>query len=223
VGLADLGAGGELTNLAHGPTANSSYSPHLSYNCVVEGGAGDVFLCANRILNRSLLAVNAELERNLTTRDSSLVEARNALVLGLAKLVEHPDTESGAHLVRLQRSTRCLAEEAASSPQFAGQIDAHFIDILECCTPLHDIGKVALPDHILLKPGKLTPGEQILMQTHTTIGADTLKEVAKQHGFALAFLQTAMEIARHHHERYDGNGYPDRLAGDAILPCRRGW
>jgi HD-GYP domain-containing protein (c-di-GMP phosphodiesterase class II) len=88
--------------------------------------------------------------------------------------------------------------------------------MLECCAPLHDIGKVGLPDHILLKPGKLTADERILMQTHTTIGADTLQNVAKQHPFAAAFLQMAIDIARHHHERYDGKGYPDRLAGNDI-------
>ena len=68
--------------------------------------------------------------------------------------------------------------------------------------PLHDIGKVGLPDHILLKPGKLTPEERILMQAHTIIGADTLAEVAQEHGSALAFLQMAIDITRHHHERY---------------------
>ena len=170
----------------------------------------------SELLTGRLLAVNAELERNLTNRDSDLVHARNALVLALAKLVEHRDTETGAHLLRIQRFSRCLAEEAAGAPGFAGQIDQPFIEMLECCAPLHDIGKVGLPDHILLKPGKLTPDERILMQTHTVIGADTLKEVAKQHGAALAFLQMAIDIARHHHERYDGQGYPDRLAGSDI-------
>ena len=101
------------------------------------------------LLNRHLLAVNAELEQNLTARDSDLVQARNALVLALAKLVEQRDSETGAHLVRLQRYCRCLAEEAALLPSFAGQIDANFIQMLECCAPLHDIGKVGLPDHIL--------------------------------------------------------------------------
>jgi response regulator RpfG family c-di-GMP phosphodiesterase len=170
----------------------------------------------SELLTRRLLAVNAELEGNLTNREGDLVHARNALVLALAKLVEHRDTETGAHLLRLQRYSRCLAEAAADSPTFADQIDQHFIEMLECCTPLHDIGKVALPDHILLKPGKLTPDERVLMQTHTIIGAETLKEVAKHHGSALAFLQMAIDITRHHHERFDGQGYPDRLAGSDI-------
>jgi response regulator RpfG family c-di-GMP phosphodiesterase len=167
-------------------------------------------------LNRQLLAANGELERNLSLRDRDLVHVRNALVLSLAKLVEHCDTETGAHLMRVQRYCRCLAEQAAQIPLYAGAIDEKFVHLLECCAPLHDIGKVALPDHILMKPGKLTPEERILMKEHTTIGANTLQEVARQHGTAVVFLQLAIDIARHHHERFDGTGYPDRLAGTAI-------
>jgi putative two-component system response regulator len=116
----------------------------------------------------------------------------------------------------LQRYCRCLAEEAAALPTFANQIDTNFIEMLDCCSPLHDIGKVGLPDYILLKPGRLTPDERMLMETHTIIGADTLAEVAKRHGAALVFLQMAIDIARHHHERFDGSGYPDRLSATAI-------
>jgi response regulator RpfG family c-di-GMP phosphodiesterase len=168
------------------------------------------------LLNRQLLVVNRELEQHLNARDSDLVQARNALVLALAKLAEYRDTETGAHLLRLQSFSRRLAEAAARLPAFAGQIDANFIAMLAGCAPLHDIGKVGLPDHILLKPGRLEPAERAVMQTHTVIGAGTLREVARQHGFALVFLQMATDIARHHHERFDGRGYPDRLAGSAI-------
>jgi len=168
------------------------------------------------LLNRRLTGINAELERTLTARDSDLIHVRNALVLALATLVKHRDGETGAHVWRLQRFSRCLAEEASSMPYFNGQIDANFIDLLECCAPLHDIGKVGIPDCILLKPGKHTPDERLLMQSHTTIGADTLKEVADHHGSSVAFLQMATDIARYHHERFDGSGYPDRLAGADI-------
>jgi putative two-component system response regulator len=82
--------------------------------------------------------------------------------------------------------------------------------------PLHDIGKAALPDYVLNKPGPLDPNERVVMQAHTTIGADTLREVARRHPFATGFLHTAIDIARSHHERWDGAGYPDRLAGDRI-------
>jgi response regulator RpfG family c-di-GMP phosphodiesterase len=168
------------------------------------------------LLNRNLLAMNHELEQNINSRDSDLVHARNALVLALAKLVEYRDTETGAHLLRLQRYTQCLAEEATRLPMFAGKIDHNFVEMITCCAPLHDIGKVGLPDHILLKPGKLDPDERILMQAHTMIGSDTLQAIAREHGSAMVFLHTAIDITRHHHERYDGNGYPDRLAGTDI-------
>ncbi len=167
-------------------------------------------------LTRHLLSVNNELERSLGSRDSDLISARNALLLALAKLVESRDTETGLHLQRLGTYSRCLAEEAVKMPAFGGQIDDNFIELVDCCAPLHDIGKVGLPDHILLKPGKLEPDERLIMQTHTTIGSETLKAVAEQHGAAVAFLHMAADIARHHHEWYDGSGYPDRLSGGDI-------
>jgi response regulator RpfG family c-di-GMP phosphodiesterase len=168
------------------------------------------------VLNRELLTVNAELEQALEARDDELLRARNGLVLALAKIVEHRSTETGKHLLRLQRFCRVLAEEAATVPALAAVLDANYIRALEDAVPLHDIGKAALPDHILNKPGPLAPEERVLMQAHTTIGADTLREVARQHPFATAFLHTAIDIARSHHERWDGTGYPDRLAGDEI-------
>ncbi len=168
------------------------------------------------VLNRQLLMLNADLEQTLEARDGELIRARNGLVLALAKLVEHRSAETGSHLLRLQRYCRVLAEEAAAAPAFAPIIDANFIRTLEDCAPLHDIGKAALPDHILNKPGPLEPSERLHMQAHTTIGADTLREVARQHPFATGFLHMAIDIARSHHERWDGTGYPDRLAGDRI-------
>ncbi|HEV3386384.1 MAG TPA: HD domain-containing phosphohydrolase, partial [Gemmata sp.] len=168
------------------------------------------------VLNRELLALNSELEQTVEARDGELIRARNGLVLALAKLVEHRSAETGSHLLRLQRYCKVLAEEAASVPAFAPLVDANFIRTLEDCAPLHDIGKAALPDHILNKPGPLEPSERLHMQAHTTIGAETLREVARQHPFATGFLHMAIDISRSHHERWDGTGYPDRLAGDRI-------
>jgi putative two-component system response regulator len=173
------------------------------------------------LLNRRLVSANEELERNLNTKEGDLVHARNAMVLALGKLVEHREGLTSARLTRMQQYCRCLAAEASTTPGYAGQISDGFIDMLVCCAPMHDIGKIGLPDHILLKPGKLTPDERIVMQTHTTIGADTLTQVAETHGMAMAFLDMAAEIARHHHERWDGTGYPDGLGGNDIpLPAR---
>ncbi len=172
-------------------------------------------------LRHYLQKANDALERDLLARDGDLVMARNVLVLAMAKLVECREYESGRHLVRMQQYCRILAEEAAAMPSFKDQIDPQVVETLECCVPLHDIGKVGVPDHILLKPAPLTPEERVIMQAHTTIGAETLREVARQHPYSPAFMRMAIDIARHHHERWDGTGYPDRLAGaDTPLAAR---
>jgi response regulator RpfG family c-di-GMP phosphodiesterase len=168
------------------------------------------------LLNRHLLTVNAELERTLTAKDGDLVSARNALVLALAKLVEARSDETGSHLVRVQKYCRALGEEAIAGLDFGPAVDAAFVQTLEACSPLHDIGKVGLPDSVLKKPGKLTAEERLVMQTHTELGSDTLKDVARKYGFAAGFLQIGADLARSHHERWNGTGYPDGLAGDEI-------
>jgi response regulator RpfG family c-di-GMP phosphodiesterase len=168
------------------------------------------------LLNQRLLASNEELEQSLNDRNFNLVQVRNGLVLALAKLVEYRDSETGQHLIRMQRYCECLAEEASRTPPFNEQIDANFIEMLVGCVPLHDIGKAIVPDHILLKPGKLDPTERIIVQRHTVVGRETLAAITVQHGLPPAFLQMAIDIACHHHERYDGQGYPDQLAGSDI-------
>jgi response regulator RpfG family c-di-GMP phosphodiesterase len=190
------------------------------------------------LLNQHLVAVNAELERNLNAQEGDQVAVRNALVVALTRLVSHRDDEESHHPQRMQRYCRCLAEQARQVPVFATQITEAFIGLLECCAPLHDVGKSGLPDHILLKPGKLAADERVLMQTHTTLGADTLQAVSEQFPGSRGFLHMAIDIVRHHHERFDGTGYPQRLAGSAIplaarivtiadvydaLRCRRIW
>ena len=167
-------------------------------------------------LNKHLQVVSADLERALNVRDSDLMQVRNALVLGLASIVEHRTTETDGHLMRVQRYCRAVAEEAAGLKAFEGQIDERFVQNLECCAPLHDIGIVALPDHILLKPGKLAPDERVIMQAHTVIGAEILQKVMSKHGSSVMFLRTAIELARFHHEHYSGSGYPDKLVGERI-------
>jgi HD-GYP domain-containing protein (c-di-GMP phosphodiesterase class II) len=116
----------------------------------------------------------------------------------------------------MQRYCRILAQAASLTPAFLSQLDETYIATLECCVPLHDIGKSTLPDHILIKSGKLDAEERLLMQTHTTVGAETLEAVAAQFPEAAGFLRMAIDIVRHHHERFDGTGYPQRLAGEAI-------
>jgi HD-GYP domain-containing protein (c-di-GMP phosphodiesterase class II) len=121
----------------------------------------------------------------------------------------------------VQLYVKLLADEARRVRPFDSLIDADFIRDLECCAPLHDVGTVALPDHILHKPGRLDPEERMLMQSHTQLGSELLEKVLDKYGTGVRFLTTAVALARHHHERWDGDGYPDKLAGDAIpLPAR---
>jgi putative two-component system response regulator len=122
----------------------------------------------------------------------------------------------------LQRYTRLLAEKAAAAePSWAGLVNSTFLEQLERCVPLHDIGKIGLPESILLKPGKLTAEERSLMETHTVIGDRILRALGQEHGESLVFLGMARSIVRHHHERHDGNGYPDRLLGEATPAAAR--
>jgi response regulator RpfG family c-di-GMP phosphodiesterase len=167
-------------------------------------------------LAANLLTVDQQLEQVLRLRDADLYQTQDVLIFAMAKMAELRGLETGAHLLRMQGYVRCLAEEAMRLPAFAGRIDNAFVRMLERCVLLHDIGKVAIPDHILLKPGKLDPEERSVMESHTVVGAEILAAVARQHGAPLAFLQMATDIARHHHERFDGTGYPTGLAGEAI-------
>jgi response regulator RpfG family c-di-GMP phosphodiesterase len=163
-----------------------------------------------------LLTVNAELEKNLITRDCDFVHTRNVMALAMARIVKPGHMEMCNHLNRMQRYCRSLAEEAAQLPCFAALIDREFIELFVSCVPLHDIGMVGVSEQIVLKPNKLTDEERILMQQHTTIGARALQEVGRQDGSLLAFMQMAGDICQHHHERFDGTGYPNRLQSSAI-------
>jgi response regulator RpfG family c-di-GMP phosphodiesterase/serine/threonine protein kinase len=164
-----------------------------------------------------LLATNSHLEKAVRQRDDNTFQARDVLIFAMAKMAELRGQETGGHLQRMQAYVRVLAEQAQRLPSFAPAIDGDFIGMLERCVLLHDIGKVAIPDHVLLKPGKLDAEERSIMESHTTLGASMLEAVARQHGAScLAFLQMAIDIVRHHHERWDGAGYPDGLAGGTI-------
>ncbi|MCL2304064.1 MAG: response regulator [Planctomycetaceae bacterium] len=148
------------------------------------------------------------------------LETRDVAIFALAKLAESRDLDTGAHLERVQHYCRTLAQEMASLEKYRDEINAEFIRLIFQTSPLHDIGKVGIPDAVLLKPGRLDAQEFEVMKTHTTIGAETLgAALAKFPG--VSFLSMAMNIAGTHHERYDGTGYPNRLKGDDIPLCGR--
>ena len=144
-----------------------------------------------------------------------LADTRDVTIMSLASLAETRDNETGNHILRTQRYVRALASCLQSHPEFASQLDDGTVDLLFKSAPLHDIGKVGIPDHILLKPGKLTDEEFQIMKTHTSLGGNALK-IAEDRLGSNSFLNLAREIALTHHERWDGAGYPNGISGDEI-------
>ncbi|MBA2114429.1 HD-GYP domain-containing protein [Bremerella alba] len=140
------------------------------------------------------------------------LESRDLVIFALARLAESRDTETGQHLERVRQYSRRLAREMSALPQFSQVIDGEFVRLIYQTSPLHDIGKVGIPDGVLLKPGKLTKDEFEVMKKHTILGAETLDAALKQFPKA-KFLQMAKDIAVAHHEKWDGSGYPFGLSG----------
>ncbi|TAJ20670.1 MAG: HD domain-containing protein [Planctomycetota bacterium] len=142
--------------------------------------------------------------------------SQHAAITALALLAERRDDETGRHVDRVSSYCRLVAEGLRADGKHVETITDAFVDDLVRSAPLHDIGKVGIPDSILLKPGKLTSDEWEVMKTHTTIGADTLRRVAASSEFDNDFLRLGIEIAASHHEKWNGTGYPAGLAGEAI-------
>jgi putative two-component system response regulator len=135
----------------------------------------------------------------------------------MVALAEFRDEDTGNHIKRTQEYVRVLARWLLRAGRAPAGIDEVQLEALVKAAPLHDIGKVAMPDSVLLKPGPLSAEEWVVMKTHTVQGADLLKRAADRLGESAGpMLCYAMQIARHHHERWDGSGYPDGLAGEAI-------
>ncbi|MGA6925811.1 MAG: CHASE2 domain-containing protein, partial [Desulfosarcina sp.] len=157
-------------------------------------------------------------EHKARQRRQALIKAQDTTILRLAALAETRDPETGRHLQRTQGYVRALARELRRHPRYAGMLDATGINLLSKCAPLHDIGKVGIPDHILLKPGRLTPEEFEAMKAHTVIGARVLDATAEDLETQEddGYLVVARQIALSHHERWDGSGYPHGLKGGDI-------
>jgi putative two-component system response regulator len=148
------------------------------------------------------------------------LESRDLTIFALAKLAESRDPDTGAHLERMREYCRTMAEEIVRAPNPSEDVDGDFVHMIYLTSPLHDIGKVGIPDQVLLKPGPLTDDEMEIMKRHTVIGGETLDALATAHPEA-KFLWLARDIAWTHHEHYDGNGYPRGLSGRNIPLCGR--
>jgi len=155
------------------------------------------------------------LEKSLLQSLNNVKEARAGIILGLAKLAEHRDTDTGRHLERMREFSRVLVVQLAQHPKYCDYISEDYIEDIYHSSILHDIGKVGVPDAILLKKGRLTPEEFEVIKTHSLLGGKTLSAVDAQFKNQ-SFLTIAKEIAYYHHERWDGGGYPKGLSGEAI-------
>jgi putative two-component system response regulator len=164
---------------------------------------------------------NTGLEAEVARRLGENLLIQDVSILALAHLAEIRDPETGNHLLRTKGYVRCLAERLRQHPRFAGELGDLAIELLVKSAPLHDIGKVGIPDHILLKPGKLSATEWEVMKTHAALGADAIEHAERDAERPVAFLSFAKQIARYHHERWDGTGYPEGLAGDDIPVAAR--
>ena len=159
---------------------------------------------------------NAYLEQEVANRTEEVRLVQEATILAMTSLAETRDNETGNHLLRTQRYVRTLANGLRDHPRFAPVLSDSFIELLFKSAPLHDIGKVGIPDRILLKPGRLDADEFEIMKTHTTMGWDAIERAKARIGKPIRFLDVAGEIALSHQEKWDGSGYPNGLAGETI-------
>ncbi|MBV5285370.1 MAG: two-component system response regulator [Thauera sp.] len=166
---------------------------------------------------------NAWLEAEIARRMRQNQVVQDVSMRALASIAEARDDETGNHILRTQAYVNVLARALATTPRYAGELTPALVETYTKAAPLHDIGKVAIPDHILHKPGKHTPDEWEIMKTHARQGSDAIWRAIcdQEEREALDFLYIAMDIAHYHHEKWDGSGYPEGLAGEAIpLPAR---
>lgn len=167
--------------------------------------ASDILADHNRFLREEVERQTAEVQK-----------VQDVTILAMASLAETRDNETGMHLRRTQNYIRLLAEHLHQHSPYASQLNEGVIELLYKSTPLHDIGKVGIPDHILLKPGKLTPEEFRIMQKHSELGAHIIADAENLLDAPSSFLRYAREIAHYHHENWDGSGYPKGLKGEEI-------
>jgi putative two-component system response regulator len=173
-----------------------------------------------RRFQQKIEADNTDLQELVQMQVKKIADAQMATLFAIAKLAGSRDGETGRHLERIQNFCKLLATGLSEHSKYRGTVDRAWITNIFHASPLHDIGKVAVPDRILLKPGPLTPDEFAVMKTHAVLGAQTLRVVHARYPDN-EFIEMGIEIAGSHHEWWDGSGYPEGLAGEAIPLCAR--
>lgn len=164
---------------------------------------------------------NINLEIEISRRMREILEIQDITINALAELAETRDPETGNHIRRTQEYVRILATHLQSHPRFSEFLTDKIVDLLAKSAPLHDIGKVGIPDHILLKPDKLTSDEWAIMRSHSLLGTVAIEHAVQHADRNIDFLDIAQQIIHFHHEKWDGTGYPEGLKGDAIpIPAR---
>ncbi len=156
------------------------------------------------------------LEGEVAKRTKEIMAIQDVTILAMASLAETRDSDTGSHIRRTQFYVKALAEEMRNNPKYAALLDDHYIAMLFKSAPLHDIGKVGIPDRILLKHGRLDAEEFGIMKMHAALGRNAIQSAENQLGMKVEFLTMAKEIAYCHQEKWDGSGYPQGLSGEAI-------
>ena len=159
---------------------------------------------------------NLALAVEVSHQSQELKFIQDVTIFAMASLAETRDNETGLHLHRTQTHIRALAEHLRTHPRFSAQLTQENIELIYKSAPLHDIGKVGIPDSILLKPGRLTAEEYAVMKTHAALGREAIEKAERQMGYSAPFLAFAKEITGSHQEKWDGSGYPEGLAGESI-------
>lgn len=195
----ELGAVDYISKPVSPPIVKARVATHLALN----------------LARRQLLDQNHQLEEKVEERTTELNRTKDVAIYCMASLAETRDAETGKHILRTQNYVRLLAQRLREHSSFAEYLNDETIDMLYKTSPLHDIGKVGVPDYILLKPGKLTPDEWVEMKKHPVYGYDALLRAEEELG-TTDFLRMAREIAYSHHEHWDGSGYPIGLKQDSI-------
>ena len=155
------------------------------------------------------------LEEKVRQQVKEISSAQMAAIFAMSKLAESKDPETGEHLERMREYCLVLSRQLAQLPRYRAVITQSFQDNIYAASPLHDIGKVGIPDEVLLKPDKLIEPEWVIMKQHPLIGGATLRAVDRQYP-GNEFLRIGIDIAECHHEKWDGSGYPQGLAGERI-------